>query len=388
MRMRLCFLMLSALAMLGCRAGIENPPAPCFTPQPGVIYLDRDAIFVANTGSSSVSAFQLVGPGTGPAAGGVCGSPFHMDPPPTALGGGGPEPVGEEAWLIVLSGPQKTILLFRVDFITSVLTGPVATFSTAYTPMAVAVWENYYYMANAEGNVSVYQIPSADSITEIPGSPFPAGGGPVGIAAAQPGLLYIANSQSNNVTGYILDPNTGVPTPLPGSPFPAGTSPSSIEVAPAIYPNPAGGATLVIVTNQGSNNVSVYSVAGNGALAPVPGSPFATGAGPSSSATGNALPLTFLYVANSKSSDISGYSIDDATGTLTPLAGFPFALSSSPSSVVVSIGRVFLYAVGPSSNGLSVFQIGQLSGALTPVSGSPFPVGQGPHGLLYFQVPE
>jgi 6-phosphogluconolactonase (cycloisomerase 2 family) len=353
-----------------------------------MIYLNRDAIFVANTGSSSVSAFQLVGPIIGPAAGPVCGSPFPMSAPPTALGGGGLPPSAGAIGLIVLSAPQKLISLFQVDFLTSVVTGPVATASTPYTPVAVAVWGNYFYVANAEGNVSAYQLSSGNAVAQVPGSPFAAGAGPVGVAAADPGLLYVANSQSNNVTGYTLNSNTGVPTPLAGSPFPAGTNPSSVEVAPPAYPNPFGGATLVIVTNAGSNNVSVYAIGGAGGLTPVSGSPFPAGTAPSSSATGNALPLTFLYVANSKSNDISGYSIDDSTGVLTPLAGSPFAVGPDPSSVVVSAGRVFLYVNSVGSNTLWVLQIGEFSGALAPVSGSPFPVGQSPSAVLYFQVPQ
>ena len=374
MRSVLGLVALAALTMLGCGGATSNNPTPCFTPQPGVIYLDRNAIFVANTGSISISAFQAVDFNPGYSEGGVCGSPFAMSAPPTALGSG----FGD---LIVLSAQRKTISLFKVDILTSVLTGPVATLSTPYTPIAVAAW-NHFYVANAEGSVSVYQLSSGNALTEIPGSPFPAGSGPVAVAAADPGFLYVANSESNNISGYALGPS-GVPTPLPGSPFPAGGNPSSIEVAPPMYPNPLG-PTLVIVTNEASNNVSVYSVSGNGALGPVPGSPFAAGAAPSSSATANA--LSFLYVANSKSNDISGYSIDDSTGVLTPLAGSPFAVGLSPSSLAVS--GPFLYVNSAGSNTLWVLRPDESSGALTPVSGSPFPVGQSPGAVLYFQVPQ
>jgi 6-phosphogluconolactonase (cycloisomerase 2 family) len=378
---------LAALAMLGCMVTIKNDPSSdptsnnppgCFTPQPGEVYLDRNAVFVANTGSSSISAFQSFG---STAAGLVCGSPFPVSAPPTALGGG----YGEIGQLVVLSAPQKTISLFTVDVLTSVLTGPVATLSTPYTPMAVTAWGNYLYVANAEGNVSVYQVSSGNAAAEIPGSPFPAGSGPVGIATADAGLLFVANSQSNNISGYSLGSN-GVPTPLPGSPFPAGRNPSSIVVAPPMYTNGLGTATptLVFVTNAASNNVSVYMVSGDGTLVPVPGSPFAAGAGPSSSAIGYG--LSFLYVANSKSNDISAYSIDNSTGVLTPLAGFPFAVGPSPSSLASS--GAFLYVTSAGSNTLWVLQPDASSGALTPVSGSPFPVGQSPGAVLYFQVPQ
>jgi 6-phosphogluconolactonase (cycloisomerase 2 family) len=297
-----------------------------------------------------------------------------MSAPPTALGGG-------LGGLIVLSAPKKTISLLNVNALTSVLTGPVATLTTPYTPMAVVAW-NYYYVANAEGSVSVYDLSSGNALTEIPGSPFPAGSGPVALAAAAQGFLYVANSQSNNVSGYSMGPS-GALTPLPGSPFPAGTNPSSIEVVPPINLNWLGGPTFVIVTNKASDNVSVYSVSTNGVLGQVPGSPFAAGAGPISSVIDNT--LSFLYVANSKSNDISGYSIDRSTGALTPLAGFPFAVGPSPSSLMSS-GILYLTCAG--SNTLWVLQPDESSGALTPASGSPFPVGQSPSAIVFVQVPQ
>jgi hypothetical protein len=365
---------------------------PCFTPQPGVYYLDSDAIFVANTGSANISAFRNPGPGV--PAGAVCGSPFPMSAPPTALGGG--EPAGEEVWLVVLSAPQKTISLFKVDYIASVLTGPVATIPTLYTPMAVAVWENYYYIANAEGSVSAYRISgqaAAPTVAQVPGSPFPAGSGPAALAVFGP-ALYVANSQSNDISGYSLDPATGVPTVLPSSPFPAGSNPSSITVESL---NPAfGGATVVMVTNLGSNDVSVFSMAGDGSLTPVPGSPFAAGTAPSAIAPDYGLyPVPFVFVANSKSNDISVYRVDDTTGALTPAPGSPYAVGSRPSSLAaggieyaVVSGALFVYVSNAGSNDMSVFSMNLGTAAMTPVPGSPFRVGQSPRAVLYFQVPQ
>jgi hypothetical protein len=377
---------LATMMLLGCGgAGSSENPPPCFQPQPGVYYLNRDAIFVANAGSSSISALQVVGPYI--PAGPVCGSPFPLSAPPTGLAGG--------AVLTVLSGPGKMISLFKVDFLTSVLTGPTAVLATSQTPVSAIAWGNYFYVANAEGNVSVYSV-SVDGteITEIPGSPFPAGSSPAGIAAAG-GVtgqwLYVANSKSNDISAYSLDPASGVPTPLPGSPFLAGTNPSSIDATPL---DPFhGGPTLAVVTNAGSNDVSAYLVGADGSLAPVPGSPFPAGAGPSSVTTGHIFyPVHFLYVANSTSNSISGYAVDDATGTLTPLGGSPFPAGSTPSSVTEGTWSgafgLFLYVANSASNDLSVFSVGLSTGALTPVAGSPFPVGQSPSAVRYIQVPE
>jgi DNA-binding beta-propeller fold protein YncE len=44
----------------------------------------------------------------------------------------------------------------------------------------------------------------------------------------------------------------------------------------------------------------------------------------------------FAYVANANSNNVSGYSIDPATGVLTAIGGSPFAAGSSPLSVAVA----------------------------------------------------
>jgi len=381
MKTRLSLSVLAALMAFGCGGPASNNP-PCFTCPPGAACLDRDAIFVANTGSSSISALQPVDFEPGYTGGGVCGSPFPMNAPPTALGGG----MGF-GWLLVLSQPQKSVSIYSVDLVTSVLTGPLCTITTRYTPVAVAGTGGFFYVANAEGSISAYAVSGSGTIaTELAGSPFPAGSGPVGIAlAGTPGLLYVANSQSNNVSGYSLDGNTGVPTPLAGSPYPAGQGPASIVLAPVPLPNFLG-PRLVMVANKLSNNVSVFSVAGDGSLSPVPGSPFPVGSSPSSVAMEtNLIPLKFAYVTIPASNEVEGYSIDGTSGALTPLAGSPLPTGVEPFSAAVG---GWLYVANAGSNSLSVYSIDQSSGALTPVAGSPFAVGQSPTAVVYYQVPQ
>ncbi len=398
MNARLALLILAAATALGCGGAQTSKPNPCeppgcFTPQPNCAYTNRPAVFVGNAGSSSVSAFQLVAPNSAAGVGLVCGSPFGVTAPPTALAGG--EPAGEQTYLIVLSAPQKTILLFRVDPLTSILTGPVATVTTPYTPVAAATLGGAFqpfYVANAEGSVSAYEISgqtASPTVTEIPGSPFPAGAGPAAIAATSgPPFVYVANSRSNDISGYSVDPATGALTPLPGSPFPAGTSPSSIKVWPPQVPSPTGGATVVIVTNAGSDNVSMYSVASDGSLTPVPGSPFPAGTTPSSVNLGDYLPMRHVYVANSGSNNVSGYSIDDATGVLTPLVGSPFPAGQGPSSIAVAFSDELVYVANTGSASMSVFTADTATGVLTPIPGSPFAVGQSPNPVIFFQTPE
>ncbi len=384
MRSVLGLVTLAALAMLGCGGG--SPP--CFKCPPDTSCIARGAIFVANAGSDNISAFQPYDFNPGYTGGGVCGSPFQMSAPPTALAGLTPI----TSYLLVLSQPQKTVSMYSVDLVTSVLTGPLCTINSRYTPVAVTGTGGFVYVANAEGSVSAYGFSANGTVAnEIPGSPFPAGSGPVAITAGEgPGLVYVANSQSNNISGYSVDANTGVLTPLAGSPYPAGQGPASIVIAPAPGPN-IEGARLVLVANKLSNNVSVFSVAGDGSLSPVPGSPSPVGGSPSSVGIAtSAMPMAFAYVSIPALNQIAGFSIDAATGTLAPLAGSPFPGGLGPSSAAISTEGKFPYLLVANnrSNDLSVYTFDPTTGALTPVSGSPSPVGKSPTAVLYLQVPQ
>src|SRR5260221_717894 len=99
-------------------------------------------------------------------------------------------------------------------------------------------------------------------------------------------FAYVANSESNNVSAYSIGAN-GALTPVPGSPFAAGIFPVSVAVDPT--------AKFAYVTNLVSNNVSAYSIGANGALTPVPGSPFAAGIAPRSVAITPLVPFASSF---------------------------------------------------------------------------------------------
>jgi hypothetical protein len=97
------------------------------------------------------------------------------------------------------------------------------------------------------------------------------------------------------------------------------------------------GTEFVYVANFISNDVSAYSVGANGALTPVPGSPFSTGfTAPGSYSASVAVDLSgrFVYVANTgdfpaSNGSVSAYSIG-ANGALTSVAGSPFTAGAFP----------------------------------------------------------
>jgi 6-phosphogluconolactonase len=98
-------------------------------------------------------------------------------------------------------------------------------------------------------------------------------------------------------------------------------------------------------------------------------------------AFGNKKPK-FVYVVNTGSNTISGYSIDTTTGVLTQVPGSPFAADVAPVWVAVDPTGKFAFVANRCDathvclNGtVSVYTINSATGALSPVSGSPFAAG-------------
>src|SRR2546429_9895442 len=88
--------------------------------------------------------------------------------------------------------------------------------------------------------------------------------------------------------------------------------------------------------NESPNTVSAFSVGLGGTLTMVPGSPFLTGGeGSGLYSASNTATVTIrkkiLYVSNTGTNNISGFSINTTTGALTPVPGSPFATGGSGS---------------------------------------------------------
>jgi len=121
------------------------------------------------------------------------------------------------------------------------------------------------------------------------------------------------------------------------------------------------------------NFVSAYSVAPDGSLAPVAGSPFATGIAPYLMAM--TPDRRYLYVGNFESADVSAYSVAP-DGSLAPVAGSPFHTGTWPWGVAVSPDGAHLFVVNNGSDSISSFSIAP-DGSLAPVAGSPFATASG-----------
>jgi 6-phosphogluconolactonase (cycloisomerase 2 family) len=271
---------------------------------------------------------------------------------------------------------------------TSVALGGGTT-DVTYTP-------TFAYVVNQGSNtiastVSAYAInASSGKIKAISGSPFPDG--KAGTFASANSITvdpsgtfaYVANEGTNNVSAYTIKSSTGELTAINCSMCSAGAAPTAVAVDPS--------GQFVYVANGGSGNpntpsVSAYTIdASTGELAPVSGSPYATGGAYTQSVSVTVDPTgQFLYVASistqEASGNISAFAINASTGALTAVTGSPFTTGLiTPSSVAVDPSGRFAYVAGEnpidSHYLMTSFAIDATLGALTFLSYSS-PVGAG-----------
>jgi DNA-binding beta-propeller fold protein YncE len=236
----------------------------------------------------------------------------------------------------------------------------------------------------AANQVASYRVdPNSGVLTQIAGSPFPAGDGAQSLVIHPSGkFLYVANpGLSENDISLFTIASDGVLTEVTPrtSVAPLGTLPQLLAMDPA--------GNYLYVANAGSNNISVFSIAsGSGALAAVTGSPFFIGLAPLNmqvAPSGN-----FLYVSSATSlsgtsagsGSIAGFSVN--AGILT-LVGLTSTDGIDPAGLAIDPTSTFLYVANTRSSTISIFTIDSSGGGLTEVSGSPLnDVDQDPNALI------
>jgi DNA-binding beta-propeller fold protein YncE len=213
---------------------------------------------------------------------------------------------------------------------------------------------------------------AAPVMAPVAGSPFPTGSvsDPISVAFSPSGGLLVAANDNENTVSVFSVSAAGALAPLAGSPVATGQTPSSAAFSPD--------GRWLGVANFADNSVSVYGVSAAGALTPVAGSPFATGTGPFtvafSASSGQ------LATANSGSGNVSVFSVS-AAGVLAPVGGSPFATGNTPVSVAFGAGGR-LAATNLLSNTVSMFSV-SAANVVTPVAGSPFATGLTPAGVAF-----
>lgn len=284
--------------------------------------------------------------------------------------------------MLYLAGLNQ-IVTFKIDVLTGALStptmvaGPNDTAGIAASPAANLLFVSDFggeavdvFSVNvADGTLaptSVAPLPQSTTTTRLP-RPDRSVTDPAGK------YLFVADSNSNGVDAFAIDGADGSLSLIPGSPFPAGNTPSGVAV------DPAGKFVYVSDNDDPMGGISAYAIDSSGALAAAPGSPFATG---NSSAGPGPLAVhpngKFLYVALSGNVNanhlISAFKIDAATGALSAVAGSPFATGGNPNTMALDGAGRFLYTANTQDDTVSAFAINPTTGTLTPIAGSPYNV--------------
>ncbi|HXQ69789.1 MAG TPA: beta-propeller fold lactonase family protein [Pyrinomonadaceae bacterium] len=353
------------------------------------IVRDNGYVYVNNniSGPNTVSAFSVNANG---ALTLIAGSPFATGG--SGVGGGffaaNRMAIGTVRKLLFAANEQtNNISVFSIDPATGALTlvpgAPFPTGGVSNAGISLGVTpDNQFLFASSAGsnNITVFNIAANGTLTSISGSPFAVGGIPDGIKVSPDGRFLSVAVISSDAVGIFAIASSGALTAVPGSPFPAAALGSVAGVEINCASNLVFGGEAVL---EGTN-INVFSLGSNGALAPIPGSPFNNqGSGNNSNVVVLSPSDRHLFVSNQISDTITVFDVA-SDGALSLVPGSPFAdPGGSPEMMATNEEGTLLYA-NKSNGAVSVFRI-LVDGQLTPVPGSPFTSGQpGSPGIASF----
>jgi 6-phosphogluconolactonase (cycloisomerase 2 family) len=379
---------------------------------PAVIAFDPGGRFLYVTSSGGAAVAGLAIDRRSGALSAIPGSPFDMGGAPVTLT---VDPTGASA--LVTTGPSSfyvtpytaaTIATYSIDSATGALGrlasrrgrrgASGATFTQGET--AVTCAPRFAFVADGgSASLSGFRVdPRTGRLTPLPGSPFPVGSQPRGIAADPWGRFLWVSLAGGELAAFRLDAESGTPVPVPGSPF-AVQAGDHLAVDPSgrsLWSSGAAGAVVLQVDRSsgavalasgapfagisvteldptgsygysGATGVGAWRVDG-AAPSPVTGSPYGgyavggVAAHPEGRfvlATGAYKPWFGVHVLEA----------DPTTGALAEVAGSPFGSGAHGELAVDPLGR-FAYAAGAGT--VSGWAIDRATGALTEVAGSPF----------------
>jgi 6-phosphogluconolactonase (cycloisomerase 2 family) len=252
----------------------------------------------------------------------------------------------------------------------------------------------FAYVTNAQDNtISVFVVDAATGAIASVGPPVTVGLAPYSVASAtDKRYLYVANSGGNDVSVFTLEPGSVAMSPVPGSPFAAGTNPRALSLYTTYVGTYAGPnrVSYLYVANAGSDELSAYRVdQATGVLTPLSPVTYATGVGPSAIAIDRPGASPFLYTANTGGSkDITAFLIDGSSGGLTPIPGSPYPAGSGVSSLAFGgTGGEFLYAANTTGSTATIYGFSitplfdLLAGTVDPNAGALIPLPGFPYHL-------
>ncbi len=182
-------------------------------------------------------------------------------------------------------------------------------------------------------------------------------GGPLG-GLGTTSILYVANNGSDNVSGYSINATGGTLAAIPGSPFFNVSGPSAMAVSSNGF--------FAYVTNSRTSTVTAFRVSTEGALLLAPSTSSKPNPVPVEAAPG-ALAIApdtkHLYVAGSGTDTLTAFTIE-ASGALTLIpqtsgSSNPVSVNGSdPAAMAITQSGQFLYVANSGSNNVTAFSIG------------------------------
>jgi 6-phosphogluconolactonase len=348
----------------------------------------------ANTaGTNTVGAFDQHDDGTLTP---MAGSPFTIGGAGTGTivgSQGALQVTGDGRYLLAVDAGSNQISVVRIRPDGSLGPVPASLVSSGgIEPVSIAVHGRLMYVAN-EGNgvtgsnYTGFVLNAGGRLTPLAGSTFPLP------PTALPGDILF-NGTGTNLIGIEVgttDPSTflidsfvvgadGRLTEAAGSPFPAeAAGPFGSEFSPTdpshLYVSNAHG-------GGGNGSVSAFSVAGDGTLSAIAGSPYPDG---------QTAPCwveishdgRYLFTVNTGSTTISSYRIlADGSLQLDTTTAFKSGAGIRPFDARLDVSGSYLYVVDAALDAVSIFAV--TGGTLTELASSPaaLPAGATPFGIV------
>jgi 6-phosphogluconolactonase len=175
---------------------------------------------------------------------------------------------------------EQHFAIFAFDADSGVLTPtPASPFPLGQGISGVRIVGTFLYVTDGVASVFAYSIEApSGALTLVNGSPFPAGSGPTAITSDPLGrFLFVANAApgSFGIAALRIASGNGSLTAVSGSPLRASDPPFALAVDPS--------GLLLYVANAESDNISAYHIDANtGHLMSLSARPFSAGDGPRS----------------------------------------------------------------------------------------------------------
>ena len=370
------FPLVLAMVLFGCGNSSQHPIPS--TSQPEFLY---------EAEANQILTFTI-NPSTG-----ALSNPTAIAGPNTLFGASmAADPAGK--FLFASDGQGNAIDVFSINAGNGALTAangsPFPAGNLGFSGVLVTdTTGGFLYDAGVLGIAGFNVNAATGALTSIGGSPFLSTGGSFGIIADPSGkFLYTPNLIGNpqaTISGFAIDSSNGALAPIPGSPFP--TQVSSLSLGIAVHPS---GKFLYAGVGGLSSVVEGWAIdATTGALTTtVPGSPFTLGNAPNPFISSIAIaPNGKLLYVQGPPGTIYGFTVDGTSGALTPMSGSPFPLLAGRPLIIDPSGQ-FMYS--PFLSTIYGINIDAATGALTPMDGSPFPTGiplTFPAGLTIVRIP-